>query len=101
MAKVCDFMTAQPECACASDTLVSAARKMKEKNIGVLPVCDQAKNIIGVITDRDLAMRCLAEEKDARTCKVGDIMTKDALEMVFADDSLGTAWRIVKDNFVG
>lgn len=53
-----------------------AARTFSQYNIGLLPVCDDAGRLQGVVTDRDLVTRCLAAGKIPTQTKVGEIMTK-------------------------
>lgn len=50
------------------DTLYDAAVKMKERNVGVIPVCSENKELHGVITDRDLVLRGYAEKVRFRNC---------------------------------
>jgi CBS domain-containing protein len=57
-------------------TAESCARMMKDNNIGFLPVVDADQRVVGVITDRDLAVRVLAEGLDRET-PVGNVMTRD------------------------
>ncbi|NDD92163.1 CBS domain-containing protein [bacterium] len=52
-----------------------AVRLMKQKNIGSVLVCDANQKPVGIITDRDLVLRCMAEHKDPRQCKVKDLTT--------------------------
>jgi len=61
------------------DTLTRAALEMKENRIGCLIVNDRDGKLIGIISERDLALRAAAESLDFNTTKVGDIMTKDVL----------------------
>ncbi len=63
-----------------------AAEKMKNLNIGVLPVCEN-NNLIGVITDRDITIRLTAKAKDPNTTKVNEIMSSN-VEWCFEDDEI-------------
>jgi CBS domain-containing protein len=56
-----------------------AARLMREHDLGFLPVCDEAGRAIGVVTDRDIAMRSVAEGRDPRTARVADVMTPEVI----------------------
>lgn len=58
-----------------NQTAVAAARAMREKNIGILPVCEPDGRVIGVVTDRDLAVRVLGEERAPSATRVADIMS--------------------------
>lgn len=61
------------------DTLTSAALEMKENNIGCLIVNDSEGRLIGIISERDLALRAAAESLDFNTTTVGEIMTEEVL----------------------
>lgn len=69
-----EIMTSGFEMISASENLYEASRKMKQLNVGVLPV-NEGNNLIGLITDRDIVVRCLAEEKDPSECRVKDIIS--------------------------
>jgi CBS domain-containing protein len=72
-----DVMTPNPDCVRSSDNVREAARIMKSSDTGVVPVVD-GKKIIGLITDRDIVVRGLAEGKDLGNCRVNDVMTQPA-----------------------
>jgi CBS domain-containing protein len=76
--KAREIMTAGPACCTPEDTAQDAARKMVENDCGCLPVVDNmdSKHITGVVTDRDLAARGLAEGKGADT-SVREVMSAD------------------------
>src|SRR5262245_11197101 len=71
------------------DTAWTAARRMRDENIGFLPVCDQSGRVVGTLTDRDLTIRVLADDLPAGT-KVREVMTRD-LVACEADDELAKA----------
>jgi CBS domain-containing protein len=56
------------------DTLQDAARKMKELNVGPLPVCD-GERLVGIVTDRDITVRGVAEGRDPRGTRIRDVMS--------------------------
>jgi len=68
-----------------TDDLIAAAHVMREKHVGYLIVseasapADRSKRIVGVLTDRDIVVAVLAQEVDAHSLKVGDVMTRDPL----------------------
>lgn len=78
MRKVADIMTRNVESITPETTVLEAARKMKSRNIGSLPVCDKDR-LLGTVTDRDLTIRVTAEGKDAGQTRVGDIMSKEVV----------------------
>lgn len=70
-----DVMTPNPECVSERDSIRDVARIMKERDTGVVPVVD-GKKIIGLITDRDIVVRGLAEGRDLTSANVSELMTK-------------------------
>jgi CBS domain-containing protein len=74
-----EIMTENPETVTAEATLADAARKMRDLNVGIIPVVenDQSRRLRGVITDRDIAIRAVAEGRDASTTRVMEVMTTD------------------------
>ena len=68
-----DIMTSDATCASVNDTLVDAARKMKELDVGALPICGEDNRLAGMVTDRDIVVKCLAEGGDPSSTKVGDL----------------------------
>ncbi len=62
----------------AADSAADCARVMRDRNIGFLPVVDVGARLVGVVTDRDLALRVLAEGLPATTL-VGEVMTRDPI----------------------
>jgi CBS domain-containing protein len=79
-------MTPNPECVSEKDSLRDVARIMKDQDTGVVPVVD-GKRIIGLITDRDIVIRGLAEGKNLENVRVNEIMTK-SVRSVREDASL-------------
>ena|SRR5436190_1869842 len=71
-----DVMTPNPHCVSDNDTIRDAARIMKDEDTGVVPVIDGGKKIIGLITDRDIVVRLIAEGKDPGSARVNEVMTK-------------------------
>jgi len=80
-----DIMKSEVECIRPDDTAETAARRMRDENIGFLPVCDATMRVLGVVTDRDLALRVVAESRTAST-PVKDLMTRDVVACKPGDD---------------
>ena len=70
-----DVMTANPECVSETNSLRDVARIMKDRDTGVVPVVDGRK-IVGLITDRDIVVRGLAEGKNMESASIAELMTK-------------------------
>mgnify|MGYP001561123166 CR=1 FL=1 len=73
--KVKDIMTVEPFIAKPTTTIQDAARHMKAIDCGVIPIGDSGE-VVGIITDRDIAMRVVAEGKDPSKIHVDEVMTK-------------------------
>lgn len=59
------------------DSVSSCAKIMNENHIGCVPVCDESKNLVGLVTDRDIVLRSIAVDKDVNTTPVSEIMTSE------------------------
>lgn len=73
--KVREIMSTDIACLKSEDTVERAAQLMKQYNVGSIPVCTHDR-IIGIVTDRDIAVRSVASGEDCRQ-NIGDIMSKD------------------------
>jgi CBS domain-containing protein len=76
--KVREILTGKVEVVAPGASLYDAARKMRELDIGALPVCD-GERLVSMLTDRDLAVRAVAEGRDPRTALVRDSMTAEVV----------------------
>ena len=77
--KAQDIMSRNPACVTPDTPLVDAARLMKQENIGVVPVVESegSRRLVGVITDRDITIRAVAEGRDGSSTSVGHVMTSE------------------------
>ena len=73
-----EIMKSEIECLSPIDPADLAARKMRDHNVGFLPVCDEALHAVGTITDRDLAVRLVAQNLPLVT-PVGELMSMDVV----------------------
>jgi len=78
--KIHDIMTKDPSCVTADASVRDAAQVMKTEDVGIVPVIEgqSGRRLVGVVTDRDIAIRCIAEGKDG-TCRVRDVMSTSDL----------------------
>jgi CBS domain-containing protein len=92
MATCSDLMTRNPVWCLASDVVGSVAQLMKQEAVGLLPVVDeqQAKRVIGVVSDRDLVLNVLGEGRRSAITVIGDVMTAKAVTCR-ADEALDAA----------
>ncbi|MCW6011072.1 CBS domain-containing protein [Micromonospora sp. CPCC 205371] len=66
-------MHAGAECVGMDDTVAAAAAKMRDLGIGSLPICGADDRLHGILTDRDIAVRCVAEGRDPAQVRVGEL----------------------------
>jgi CBS domain-containing protein len=90
MATARDIMTPDATCASADETVVDAARKMRDLGVGALPICGPDDRLAGMITDRDITNKVVAEGRDASTVKVSEL-AEGKPATVGADDSVEDA----------
>src|SRR6266511_2413681 len=74
--KIRELMTENPRTVSPDDTIQNAAKIMRDEDTGVVPITERDKTVAGVITDRDIAIRAVAEGRDGST-SVRDIASKD------------------------
>jgi CBS domain-containing protein len=84
--KLKDIMSRNVEAISADSNLFAAADRMARFDIGFLPVFEDIGGIVGIVTDRDLVIRALADARDPSTTTVGEIMTKGLLTMSPEED---------------
>jgi len=94
-----EIMTAGVECAQENETLVDAARKMRELDVGSLPICGEDNRLKGMLTDRDIVVNCLAQGGDPSTTTVGSF-GGDEVVTIGADDSVEDALQVMKEHEV-
>jgi CBS domain-containing protein len=99
MTKVREIMTGSAECVRENETLEQAARKMKELDVGSLPICGEDNRLKGMVTDRDIVVKCLAEGGDPRTATAGELAQGKPVT-IGADDSIEEAIRTMQEHQV-
>ena len=74
-------------CFCTPNTKISdVAKMMNENHVGCIPVCDNNNCVVGILTDRDIVLRGVACDKDAKNTNVSEIMTCNTTCCDLADD---------------
>ena len=96
--KVRDIMSAAPVCMAATESVTAAARAMKERRIGTVLVVSGGR-LEGLVTDRDITIRVLAENRDPATTRLGEICTGE-LAVLGPDDDIQHADRLVRERAV-
>ena len=78
MKKCTDVMTKDVVTCTPENTIAEVARLMKTEDIGPVLIVDneQSKTLVGIVTDRDIVVKAIADGKDVKTTRVGDVMSK-------------------------
>ena len=93
-----EIMTRNVQVIAPDASLVDAARMMKDLDIGGIPVCD-GDRLQGFVTDRDIAVRAVAEGQDPSTCKVSEVMSRGSA-WCFEDHDVEEAGRVMEEKQV-
>jgi len=88
MKKCNEVMTKNPVCCVPDNMVIKAADLMKSDHVGSIPVIEneQTQKLVGIVTDRDLALKVVAEGLDAKSTKVETIMTRKVVTCSPEDD---------------
>ena len=92
-----------PDCTCVgeNDSVLDAAKRLAELDVGSLPICGEDDRLKGMLTDRDIVIRVLAEGKDPSSTKAGELGQGDGKTVTIgADDSIDDALRTMIDHKV-
>jgi CBS domain-containing protein len=93
-----EVMTSDPHTVSTDATLQDAAREMKSDDIGAVLVEDKG-SVAGILTDRDIVVRAIAEGRDPSSTKVGDVATRD-VKTLTPDSTVEDAIKIVREQHV-
>lgn len=94
-----EVMTSGAECIGENETVVEAAKKMENLDVGALPICGEDNRLKGMLTDRDIAVKVLAQDKDPGSTKAGELGEGKPVT-IGADDSVEEALRTMKEHKV-
>jgi CBS domain-containing protein len=94
--KIREIMTPDAQCIRPDETLVDAASLMRQLDVGVLPVCDD-EAVVGMLTDRDIAVRAVADARDPSTTLVREVMSPGTI-FVFDDHNVEEAVRVMEQH---
>lgn len=99
--KVRDAMAKTISSASPDDTIVQAANLMKQEGCGFIPVTSEGRRLVGVVTDRDIVVRCLAAgHGDVLTETVDHVMSADPLLSVGPDEDIAQAAKLMDEREV-
>ena len=87
--KCSEVMTVNPSCCLVTDTVRRAAELMKSEDVGPVPIISDPENrrLEGIITDRDIVLKVVAEDRDPNTTRISEVMTIDVVTSRINDDA--------------
>ena len=94
-----EIMTKDPECCVPSDSVMKAAQLMKSEDVGPIPIVEdkEEKKLTGIVTDRDLAIKVVAEARDPKTTQVEEVMS-EGLVTCRENDDVQSVLKLMEDN---
>ena len=94
--KAQDIMAKDPRCVTPRTSIQEAARLMKSENVGALPVVESesSRKLLGIVTDRDITIRAVADGRDIGSATVSDVMSKGAATAK-ASDSVDDVMKVM------
>jgi CBS domain-containing protein len=99
--KCSEVMTKDPSCCLPTDTVFDAAQLMKSEDVGPIPIVNdkQAKKLAGIVTDRDLALKVVAEGLDPKQTKIEEVMTT-GVQTCGPDDDVSDVLQLMEQHHV-
>ena len=94
-----EVMTGGAECVGENDSVLDAAKRLKELDVGAMPICGEDDRLKGMLTDRDIVVKVLAQGRDPSSTKAGELGEGKPVT-IGADDSIEEAIRTMKDHKV-
>jgi CBS domain-containing protein len=99
--KARDVMSADCTCIGENDSVLDAAKRLAELDVGALPICGEDDRLKGMLTDRDIVVKVLAEGRDPSSVKAGELGAGDGKTVTIgADDPIDEALRTMIDHKV-
>ena len=91
-----------PDCTCVreSDTVLDAAERLAELDIGSMPICGEDDRLKGMVTDRDIVVKVIAQGKNPASTPVSELATQDEVITIGADDSIDEALKTMSSHQV-
>jgi CBS domain-containing protein len=94
-----DVMTQNAECVGENETVLDAARRLADLNVGAVPICGEDNRLKGMLTDRDIVVKVLAAGKDPASTRAGELGAGKPVT-IGADDSIDEALRTMSQHQV-
>ena len=97
--KARDIMTGSPECVGENDSILDAAKKLTKLDVGAMPICGEDNRLKGMLTDRDIVVKVLAEGKDPNSTTAGELGQGKPVT-IGADDDIDLLLKTMADHKV-
>jgi len=96
-----EIMTRNPECCVPTDSVMKAAQLMKSQDVGPIPIVadKDGRKLAGIITDRDLAIKVIAEARDPITTRLKEVMSDNVVTCKESDE-VEQVLKLMEDNQV-
>ena len=94
-----DIMTGSPECVGENESVADAAKKLASLNIGSMPICGEDNRLKGMLTDRDIVVKVIAQGKDPSSVKAGELGEGKPVT-IGADDSIDLTLKTMAEHQV-
>lgn len=95
-----DIMTPDAKCVGENDTVLDAAKQLADLDVGSMPICGEDDRLKGMLTDRDIVVKVLAQGKDPGSTKVSEVSDQDEVVTIGADDPIDEALRTMTEHKV-
>jgi CBS domain-containing protein len=93
-------MSGGADCIGEKDTIEAAAKKLADLDVGAMPICGEDDRLKGMLTDRDITVKVVAQGKDPAQTTAGELATQDEVVTIGADDSVDEALRTMTEKKV-
>jgi len=94
-----EVMTGDAQCVGENDSVLDAARRLAELDVGAMPICGEDNRLKGMLTDRDIVVKVLAQGRDPSSTRAGELGQGKPVT-IGADDDVDEAIRAMKDHKV-
>jgi CBS domain-containing protein len=94
-----DIMTGDADCVQETDSILDAAKALADRDVGAMPICGEDDRLKGMLTDRDIVVKVLAQGKDPGSTKVSELAEGKPVT-IGADDSIEEALKTMSDHKV-
>ena len=93
-----EVMTGGVECVGEAETVLDAAKKLADLDVGSMPICGEDNRLKGMLTDRDIVVKVLAQDKDPSSTRAGELATQGEVVTIGADDPVDEALRTMTEH---